>query len=128
MRLPGRHFLGVVGDQLRLGLVVACDMPILNSKPLAYPNSLREGYDAVVPVLKSRPEPTHALYSKKCLPHIEQRLKPHNLKISRFYQNIRVKYVPKEGIARIDSDFLNFFNFNTPGDLNRAQELISAGM
>ena len=39
-----------------------------------------------------------------------------------------MKCVPKEDIARIDPDFLNFFNFNTPGDLNRAQELISAGM
>ena len=128
MRLLEDIFSGLSATNSDWGLVVACDTPILNSEPLAYPNSLREGYDAVVPVLKSRPEPTHALYSKKCLPHIEQRLKPHNLKISRFYQDVRVKYVPKEDIARIDPDFLNFFNFNTPGDLNPAQALISAGM
>jgi molybdopterin-guanine dinucleotide biosynthesis protein A len=109
------------------GLGVACDMPFLNIELLTYLNSLREWYEAVVPVLKSRPEPTHPLYSKKGLTHIEQRLKPNDLKISRFYQDVRVKYVPEEDIARIDPDFLSFFNVNTPGDLNRAQALISAG-
>ena len=73
-------FSGLSATNSDWGLVVACDMTILNSGPLAYPNSLRERYDAVVPVLKSRPEPTHALYSKKCVPHIKQRLKPNNLK------------------------------------------------
>ena len=67
---PGSGFLGGIFSGLSAtnsdwGLVVACDIPFLNSELLTYLNSLREGYDAVVPVLKSRPEPTHALYSKK---------------------------------------------------------------
>lgn len=67
---PGYGFLGGIFSVLSAtnsdwGLVVACDMPFFNSELLTYLNSLREGYDSVVPVLKGRPEPTQALYSKK---------------------------------------------------------------
>ena len=87
----------------------------------------RKGHGAVVPVLKNRPpEPNHALHSKKCLPHIKQRLNPNDLNISRFYQDVRVEYVPEEDIVRIDPDFLRFFNVKFPCDLNRGQALISA--
>ena len=65
---PVCGFVGDISRGCRLpahnGLVVACGMPLLNSELLTYLNSLREGYEAVVPVLKGRREPTHALYSK----------------------------------------------------------------
>jgi molybdopterin-guanine dinucleotide biosynthesis protein A len=58
-----RHFSGLSAPAHN-GLVVACGMPLLNAELLTYLHSLREGYEAVVPVLKGRPESTHALYSK----------------------------------------------------------------
>lgn len=121
----GGIFSGLSAAREDWGLVVACDMPFLNPELLMYLLSLRDGFDAVVPVLAGRPEPTHALYAKTCLPHIEQRLKNHDLKISGFFENVRVKYVLEEDIARIDPEFLSFFNVNTPDDLERAQALVA---
>jgi molybdopterin-guanine dinucleotide biosynthesis protein A len=80
---------------------------------------LREGVDAVVPVLQGRPEPTHAVYSKACLPHMEQSLLSGQLKISGFYDQINVSYVSEDEIASLDPDFLSFFNVNTPDDLEK---------
>ena len=54
-------------------------------------------------------------------------MKANDLKISKFYKDVRVKNGPEEDIARIDPDFLTFFDVSTPGDLNRAQALISTG-
>jgi molybdopterin-guanine dinucleotide biosynthesis protein A len=123
----GGIFSGLAAAQEQWGIVVACDMPFLNLELLRYMVSLRQGADAVVPVLEGRPEPTHALYSKTCLPFIEERLMADDLKISRFFDEIRVNYVSGEEIARFDPDHLSFFNVNTPGDLERALALVAQG-
>jgi molybdopterin-guanine dinucleotide biosynthesis protein A len=123
----GGIFSGLTAVQEEWGLVVACDMPFLNLELLRYMMSLREGVDAVVPVLEGRPEPTHALYSRACLPHIEERLKADDLKIAGFFEEVRVRYVPEEDIARFDPDYLSFFNINSQSDLDQALALAAQG-
>ena len=109
------------------GFVVACDMPFLNAGLIEYMLGLREGCDAVVPILDGYPEPTHAAYSRTCLPHIERRLKAGQLKIAGFFDDVRVKYIPVSEIDVYDRDHLSFFNVNTPEDLARARRLAEDG-
>ena len=90
-------------------------------------STLRPGYDAVVPILDGYPEPTHALYSKACLQHIERRLEARQLKIAGFFDDARVRYVSADEIDRFDSERLSFFNVNTPDDLSRALTLADEG-
>ena len=123
----GGIFSGLTAAGQEWGLVVACDMPFLNLELLRHLISRREDYDAVVPVLEERPEPTHALYSKACLLPMEQRLKADDLKISRFYDQVRVDYVAEEDIASLDPEFLSFFNVNSPPDLDKALALVAQG-
>ena len=100
----GGIFTGLRGADLGWGLVVACDMPFLNVKLLQHLVSSTDGFDAVVPMLEGRPEPTHALYSKACLPHIERRLKDSDLKIARFFDDVRVNLVPEDEVRRLDPE------------------------
>jgi molybdopterin-guanine dinucleotide biosynthesis protein A len=123
----GGIFSGLTAVREEWGLVVACDMPFLNLELLRYMMSLREGVDAVVPVLEGRTEPTHALYSRSCLPYIEERLKADDLKIARFFDEVRVRYVPEEDISRFDPDHLSFFNINSQPDLDQALALAAQG-
>ena len=109
-------------------LVVACDMPFLNLALLRRMMALTENADAVVPLIDGRPEPTHALYSKACLPFIEPRLISGDLKISGFYDKVRVRYLSEEDVAALDPEFLSFFNVNTPEDLDRALSLAAQGI
>ena len=130
---PGGGSLGGIYTGLRAadgewGLVVACDMPFLNLKLMERMLSLRDGYDAVVPVLDGRPEPTHALYSKACLPHMHARLDADDLKIARFFEDVRVNYMTEGDIETLDPDRLSFFNVNTQDDLDRARTLEAKGM
>ena len=123
----GGIFSGLAAVGNEWAVVTACDMPFLNGELLGYLASLREGMDVVAPVVEGRPEPTHALYSKKCLPFIEERLRAEELKITGFYDRVRVRYVEEEEIRKFDPDLLSFFNVNSPQDLERARALAADG-
>ena len=132
-RYPGTGSLGGIFSGLDAAsngwtLVVACDMPFLNLALLRRMMALTENADAVVPLIDGRPEPTHALYSKACLPFIEPRLISGDLKISGFYDQVRVRYLSEEDVAALDPEFLSFFNVNTPEDLDRALFLAAQGI
>jgi len=98
-------------------LMVACDMPWLNRDLLEYLISLRKIADIVVPRLDKFPEPLHAVYSKACLDPIETKLKAGDLKITRFYGQVNVRFVDREEIARFDPQGRSFTNINSPEDL-----------
>ena len=119
----GGIYTGLNAASTDWSLVTACDMTFLSAPLLAYMAGLRDGVDAVVPVVGGRPEPTHALYSRRCLPAIETRLRVGQLKISGFFDNVAVRYVPESDFREFDPDLLSFFNINRPEDLSRAMEL-----
>ena len=126
--LPGYGTLGGIYTGLEAArnewaLVVACDMPFLSAPLLRYMAGLRAGVDAVVPVIEGRPEPTHALYSRRCLPAISQRLQAGQLKAAGFLDLVRVRYVNENEGRRFDPELLSFFNVNRPDDLARAVDI-----
>lgn len=123
----GGIFTGLSSASNQWGIVVACDMPFLNLDLLSYLLSFRESHDAVVPVLDGRPEPTHAAYSKVCLSAIKARLEANDLKIARFFDDVRVKYVSQRRVEEIDPRRRSFFNVNTEEDLARARLLAGEG-
>lgn len=124
----GGIFTGLSAASNQWGIIAACDMPFLNLDLLSYLLSFRESHDAVVPVLDHRPEPTHAAYSKVCLSAIEARLEADDLKIARFFDDVRVKYVSQRQVEEIDPGRLSFFNVNTEEDLTRACLLAAEGV
>ena len=123
----GGIFTGLTAASNEWGFVVACDMPFLNTTLIKHILSLRQGHDAVVPMLEGYPEPTHSAYSKACLPHIERRLEAGQLRIARFFDDVRVRYVQDDEVDALDADRLSFFNVNTPDDLARALSLAEEG-
>ena len=123
----GGIFTGLSAIESEWGIVVAGDMPFLNVELLGYMLSVREGFDAVVPQLDGRPEPTHAVYSISCLPHIESRVLADDLKIAGFFDDVRVNVVAEEQVEKRDPERLSFFNVNTQRDLDRALDLVAQG-
>ena len=125
---PGKGSLGGVYTGVALStsfhsLVVACDMPFLNSALLRYIISLSENYDVVVPRVAGKLEPLHAVYSRNCLAPMERLLKRDELRIAEFFNTVKVRYVEDSEIDAIDSQHLSFFNINSEEDLIRANEL-----
>ena len=119
----GGIYTGLDAAQTEWSLVVACDMPFLSAPLLTRLAASLEGIDAVVPIIDGRPEPTHAMYSRRCLPAIEQRLRAGELKIAGFFDDVAVHYLPEDELRRFDPKLHSFFNINRPEDLARALQL-----
>jgi molybdopterin-guanine dinucleotide biosynthesis protein A len=136
---PGKGSLGGIFSGLQAAheeyaLAVACDLPFLNAALLRYLISLAPQADVVIPrahapigerrggVTPSL-QPTHAIYSKRCLEPMRARLLTDDLRIINFFDEVRVRVVEPDEVARFDPQLLSFFNVNTPGDLKVAKLL-----
>jgi len=104
-------------------LCVACDMPFLSSGLIAYLVSRASEADVVIPDLGGELQPLHAIYAKTCLPAMRRRLEAGQLKITGFFDEVRVLHVSSELVAPFADRELAFMNLNTPDDLARAQAL-----
>ena len=118
-------YTGLVHSANFLNLVVACDMPFLNLDLLRYMVNISPGFDVVIPRIGDQMEPLHAVYSRNCIGPMEKQIKQGNLKITGFFDSLKVKYVGKEELDRFDPERLSFFNINTEADLKKARVLAS---
>ena len=111
-------------------LCVACDMPLLQPQLLSYLTSILGEYDAVVPYVeeKGASAPTFqtlsAVYSKRCLPVINQMLAEGELRVHALYDRIAVRRVEPQEWQPFDPQGLSFLNINTPADFEKAVQMI----
>jgi molybdopterin-guanine dinucleotide biosynthesis protein A len=125
---PGKGSLGGIYTAIHAAryphcLVVACDLPFLNPALLRYLMSLASGFDVVIPRITEFPETLHAIYGRGCLASIKRRMLSNRLKIIGFFDDVRVRYVEREVVARLDPTFQSFLNMNTPADWEKMQQL-----
>lgn len=95
--------------------VIACDMPGLNPRLIRELCSI-EGGDVVIPETPGGLEPLHAVYSKNCLPKMEQMLFAGERRILSFFDLAQVRLVPRGRIAALDPEYASFRNINTQED------------
>ena len=108
-------------------LVLACDMPFVNTELLRYMvDQIRADIDIVVPRVDDYPQGLHAIYKKTCIEPIAEQLAANRLKIIRFYDQMRVRYLDETDYAALDQQGRSFANLNTPEELAEAELLLSA--
>jgi len=104
-------------------LCVACDMPFLAPGLLEYLAGRAGEADVVIPDAAGELQTLHAVYGKACLPVMERRLRVGQLKITGFFDEVRVLKIPEAAVARFAPPELAFVNVNTPAELEQAQRL-----
>ena len=128
--LPGKGSLGGIYTALTraanpAALVLACDMPFIKTALLRFMLAqLDDTTDIVVPRVDGYPQGMLAIYRKTCLPPIRAQLAANRLKIIRFYDQMRVRYLDEADYARCDAEGNSFTNLNTPAELERARRLL----
>lgn len=125
--LPGKNSLGGLYAGLRqsnqpVNFVCACDMPLLLPELVRNLINKLEGFDAVVPFAHDRLQPLCAVYTKACLPFIEQQLQQNALRMTAWLAQARVRIVPEAELRGIDPALRSFFNVNTEEDYQRLLE------
>lgn len=117
----GGIYTGLAASRSLCNVVVACDMPFLNTELLRYMIDLSHDFDAVVPRLAAGMlEPLHAVYSKGCLKSIKTHLERNQLGVNSFLSTVRARYVERAECQRLDPKLLSFFNINCQSDLDQS--------
>lgn len=103
-------------------LVLACDLPFVNVQLLRYMISLPRDYDVLIPALRGTSaqggeetlQTLHAIYSRACIPAIEQQLAQGRYQVIGFFPRVHVRRIPESTVRQFDPELLSFFNANTP--------------
>jgi molybdopterin-guanine dinucleotide biosynthesis protein A len=124
--IPGLGALGGLYTGLRLSsfpyaFCVACDMPFLKSSLIDYLVDQAGGFDAVVPRTADGFQPLHAVYSKACVPAIEEIISQKRIRIFDFYPLVKVRFVEEMEFLSLDPLKESFINVNTPEELASLQ-------
>ena len=114
----GGIYTGLVFSHSVANIVVACDMPFLNTELLGYMVNLLHGFDAVVPRWQNgQIEPLHGIYSIGCVPVMKKRLENEQLSISGCLQEMRIRYLEQAEFIKFDPESRSFFNINSQADV-----------
>ncbi len=112
--LTGIH-AGLVHARAEFGFMVPCDTPFLQSELVSLLlDELEPPLDAVVPFFDGHYQPLCAIYSKRCIPAIEDQLDRGDYKIIHLFDRLKVRIVPVEKLTAADPKLLSFLNINTP--------------
>lgn len=118
--LSGIH-AGIVHAKHDYIAAVACDMPFLDMGFINYMIGQVEGWQAVVPKIGDYFQPLCAVYAKGWQDLLENSLLNDQLKISRLYEKLSIKYIEEAEIIRFGDPDKMFFNVNNQDDLQRAE-------
>lgn len=121
----GGIYSGLAAAPGDAAFTVACDMPFLRAAVARLVVERAGEADVVIPRAADQLQTMHAVYGKRCLPHMEARLRAGRLKIVGFFDDVRVLEVSEAEVARHADPALVFMNLNTPEELERARAMIT---
>ena len=104
-------------------LVVASDMPFLNTRVLTHLLEVGRGVDVAIPRSADGLHPLCASYRSGCVPTIRRQVEAGILKVLDILPLLTVHEVTPEEWRQLDPENTALFNVNTPEDHARAQTL-----
>ena len=106
-------------------LVIGCDMPFVSRALLEHMLLVDPEADVVVPFANGEYEPLHAVYARSCLAQVDEALLAGNRRMISFFPEVRIATIQEPDLSRLDPDRLSFFNINSPGDLAKAESILT---
>jgi len=124
--LTGIH-AGLTQASSRFAMVVPCDVPFLQPDLVRLLiDEIDPSCDVVIPFIRGFFEPLCAIYSKACLPAIEAHLNQGIFKITRFFEQVRVKTISQERVEAVDPHLRSFLNANTPDEFAALDDIAAS--
>jgi len=121
----GGIYSGLAAARGDAAFTVACDMPFLQADVARLVIGRAAEGDVVIPRVDDQLQTLHAVYGKRCLGPMAERLRAGRLKIVGFFDDVRVLEIPAADIARHADPAVVFMNVNTPAELERARSLLA---
>lgn len=114
--LAGIHS-GLIHSQFVNNFIVPCDMPFITIDIINKLLREQKSCQVVVPTMSGKYQPLTAIYTKKCIPHIQCLLEKNITKVIKLYELVETCYVEL-------SEDTSFFNINTPQDFLEAEKFL----
>ncbi len=125
--LAGLH-AGLFYASFPYAYVTACDTPFVNQRVVAHiVNQIETGIDVIVPRTDDGLESLSAVYSRECIPRIEENLEKNIFMVKKSFRRKKVKEIPVAQLKKIDPKMQFIFNVNTPEDLEKARYMADNG-
>ncbi len=120
---PGHHTLGGVATALESVdeeniFVIGVDMPFISLTMLERMADAQNIADVVVPMLNGKDICLHAIYNRRLLPIMKEKIAAHEHLLHSFYKEVAILHLPI--LDETEADI--FIDINTPEDLEFAQE------
>ncbi len=107
-------------------LVATCDMPLVQPTLLKYLlDAIEPRWDAIVPLTENGLEPLPAVYSKRCLKPMEQKMAGRLFSIQRFIQQAHTKTIDQKDLRRHDPELVSFTKTDSPAELAQALDWLN---
>ena len=106
--------------------VAACDMPFIEPELVRWLTGLANGDNLVIPEVDGLIEPLFGLYPRSALPVFAEALERGVRRIRDLFEKLDVTYAGGRQMRVYDPGLLSLINVNTPGDLARAEDLLSS--
>jgi len=123
--LSGIHS-GLIASDSFYNFVVACDMPFLNGALIKYIIDTKDNYDIIVPSVYGKFHPLFGIYTKNCIPVIEEMIARNNLNVSGIFPKVKSSFISRREIKKFDRNLLSLVNINTRNDLLRIKQIKGA--
>lgn len=120
----GGIYTGLVYAKTAYSLCLACDMPFVKPEFLRLLCETAAEADVVIPRNTEDFQPLCAGYSRVCREAIRQKIEAGRLKITGFFEQVRVRVIEGELLSRYDPHDVMFFNANTPEEYEKARQML----
>jgi molybdopterin-guanine dinucleotide biosynthesis protein A len=119
----GGIYTGLVAAKTPYSVCLACDMPFVEPAFLRFLCDTAAEADVVIPRNAEDFQPLCAVYSQACREPIRQNIEAGRLKITGFFDQVRVRVITGELLTRYDPRDVMFFNANTPEEYEKARQI-----
>jgi molybdopterin-guanine dinucleotide biosynthesis protein A len=100
---------------------VACDMPFVTRDVVTHLAALRNGFQAVVPVVGGFHQPLAAFYAASALETMRASLAAGDRSLRGTLEKLAVRYVSEAELREFDPQLRSFFDLDTPQDVEAAR-------
>ena len=101
---------------------VACDMPFITTAVVTHLATLRNGHQAVVPIVGDYAQTLAAFYATSALETMRASLVAGDKRLRGALEKLDVRYVSEAELRECDPQLRSFFDLDTPQDVQAAGE------
>src|SRR3989338_905597 len=116
-------YSGLKASLSKYNFIVACDMPFVNSSLIRYFMDCADDYDVVIPKIDDKFHPLFGIYSRGCIPVMQEMLEKDILKISDIFPKLKTRFLLRQELEKFDKGLISLININTAEDLVKAKEI-----